>query len=75
MKAIVYESWGPPSSLQLREIPSPVPGPKQVPVRASAAAVSFADPSMVSGKYRPEQEFLVLPSGKFSVDVIALDSD
>ena len=72
MKAIVCEAWGPPSSLQLRELPSPVPGPGQVLVRTRVAAVNFPDALMVAGKYQFKPEFPFSPGGEFSGEVIAV---
>lgn len=72
MKAIVCQEWGPPSSLQLLDLPSPVPGPGQVLVRTRAAAVNFPDALIVAGKYQAKPEFPFSPGGEFSGEVIAL---
>ena len=75
MKAIVCESWGPPSSLQLRDLPSPVPGPKQVLVRTRVAAVNFPDALRVAGKYQYKPEFPFSPGGELSGEIIAVGSE
>lgn len=75
MKAIVCESWGPPSSLQLRELPSPVPGPRQVLVRTRVAAVNFPDALMVAGKYQFKPEFPFSPGGEFSGDILQVGNE
>ena len=75
MKAIVCEAWGPPSSLQLRELPSPVPGPKQVLVRTRVAAVNFPDALMVAGKYQFKPEFPFSPGGELSGEIIGVGSE
>ena len=75
MKAIVCEAWGPPSSLQLRDMPSPMPGPKQVLVRTRAAAVNFPDALIVAGKYQHRPEFPFSPGGELSGEVIAVGGD
>lgn len=75
MKAILCESWGPPSSLRLRDLPSPVPGPKQVLVRTRVAAVNFPDALMVAGKYQFKPEFPFSPGGELSGEIIALGSE
>ena len=72
MKAIVCDAWGPPSSLQLRELPSPVPGPAQVLVRTCVAAVNFPDALMVAGKYQHKPAFPFSPGGELSGEIIAL---
>jgi len=75
MKAIVCEAWGIPSSLQLRDLPSPVPGPKQVRVRTRVAAVNFPDVLMVAGKYQVKPEFPFSPGGELSGEIIAVGSE
>lgn len=75
MKAILCESWGPPSSLRLRELPSPVPGPKQVLVRTRVAAVNFPDALMVAGRYQFKPEFPFSPGGEFSGEIIAVGAE
>ncbi|MEO8367242.1 MAG: NADPH:quinone oxidoreductase family protein [Pseudoxanthomonas sp.] len=75
MKAILCESWGAPSSLQLRELPSPVPGPKQVLVRTRVAAVNFPDALIVAGKYQFKPEFPFSPGGELSGEIIAVGAD
>jgi NADPH:quinone reductase-like Zn-dependent oxidoreductase len=43
VKAIVFERYGPPEVLQLREIPTPTPGEREVLLRIRAASVNAAD--------------------------------
>ena len=75
MKAIVCETWGPPSSLQLRDLPSPVPGPAQVLVRTRVAAVNFPDALIVAGKYQFKPELPFSPGGELSGEIIAVGSE
>jgi len=75
MKAIVCEAWGPPSSLQLRDMPSPVPGPKQVAVRTRVAAVNFPDALIVAGKYQAKPPFPFSPGGELSGEIIAIGEE
>lgn len=75
MKAIVCEAWGPPSSLQLRDLPSPTPGPTQVLVRTKAAAVNFPDALIIAGKYQHRPDFPFSPGGELSGDIIAVGGD
>lgn len=74
MKAIVCESWGTPSALQLRDLPSPVPGPTQVLVRTRVAAVNFPDALIIAGKYQFKPEFPFSPGGELSGEIIAVGS-
>jgi NADPH:quinone reductase len=75
MKAIVCESWGPPSSLQLRDLPSPVPGPAQVCVRTRVAAVNFPDALIVAGKYQAKPAFPFSPGGELSGEIMTVGSE
>ncbi len=75
MKAIVCDAWGPPSSLQLRELPSPVPGPQQVLVRTRVAAVNFPDALIVAGKYQFKPELPFSPGGELSGEIIAVGDE
>ena len=68
MKAIVYERYGPPDVLELREVDKPVVGDDQVLVRVHATSVNPVDwhimtgaPYMVrmmAGVLKPKSEFL-----------------
>lgn len=75
MKAIVCDAWGPPSSLELRDMPSPVPGPKQVLVRTRVAAVNFPDALIVAGKYQFKPDFPFSPGGELSGEIIAIGAE
>ena len=75
MKAIVCDAWGPPSSLQLRDLPSPVPGPKQVLVKTRVAAVNFPDALIVAGKYQAKPDFPFSPGGELSGEIIAVGAE
>jgi len=50
MKAVVCHSYGPPSLLQIEDLPVPTPTGQQVLVRVHAAAINDYDWSMVRGK-------------------------
>ena len=51
MKAIVYESYGGPEVLELREIPKPEPGRKDLLIRVRAVEVTKSDCEMRSFRY------------------------
>lgn len=50
MKAIVCEKYGPPRTLQLKEITKPSPAAKEVLIRVEATAINDFDWSFVRGK-------------------------
>ncbi|MEM9920557.1 MAG: NADPH:quinone oxidoreductase family protein [Bacteroidota bacterium] len=52
MKAIRCHSFGPPSALQLDELPDLTPGPKQVVIDVKACGVNFPDTLIIQGKYQ-----------------------
>lgn len=60
MKAVVCRQYGPPDSLVVEDLPSPVAGRGQVVVSVKACGVNFPDALIIQGKYqsRPEMPFI-----------------
>jgi NADPH2:quinone reductase len=52
MKAVLCRSFGPPESLVVEDIPSPVPGPGEVVISVKAASVNFPDVLIIQNKYQ-----------------------
>ena len=65
MKAIVYDRFGPPEVLQLKEVPVPRPESDQVLVRMKATAVNPVDYKFRQGILKPVTRFKlpVIPGG------------
>jgi NADPH:quinone reductase-like Zn-dependent oxidoreductase len=53
VKAIANDRYGPPSALELRELPRPEPGPDGILVRVQAAAINPADFHILRGSPLP----------------------
>ena len=52
-RAVLCEGWGPPESLQLREVPCAAPpGRGRITIAVEAASVNFPDVLMIAGKYQ-----------------------
>lgn len=52
MRAIVYTKYGPPDSLEFREVPKPAPGDSEVLIRVHAAAINPLDSHQMRGHVR-----------------------
>lgn len=51
MKAVLCKQYGPPESLVVEEIASPLPGPGQVVVEVHASAANFPDTLAIQGRF------------------------
>jgi NADPH2:quinone reductase len=52
MKAMLCRQYGPPQSLVLEDVPSPIPGHGQVVVAAHACSVNFPDTLIIENRYQ-----------------------
>jgi NADPH2:quinone reductase len=66
MKALLCEAFGPIDTLVVKNIPSPVPGPKQMLIEVRAAAVNFPDALMVQGLYQVKPPLPFTPGAEIS---------
>lgn len=75
MKACLCKTFGPPSNLNVEELPEPVAGPGDVIVRVKACALNFFDTLIIEGKYQYKPEMPFSPSAEFSGVVETVGSD
>src|SRR5215471_5911941 len=52
MRAVLCKSYGPPETLVVEDVPSPVPGPGEVVIAVRAASVNFPDVLIIQNKYQ-----------------------
>lgn len=76
MIAAVISRFGPPEVLELREVPTPEPGPHEVLVRVHASALNRADVLQRIGRYpAPPGWPTDIPGLEFAGEVAAAGSD
>jgi NADPH:quinone reductase-like Zn-dependent oxidoreductase len=66
LKSLLSRAPGGPETLELAELPDPVPGPGQLLVRVRACAINYPDVLIIEDKYqfRPERPFA--PGGEIA---------
>jgi NADPH:quinone reductase len=52
MRAVLCKAYGPPESLVVEEVESPVPGPGEVVISVKASGVNFPDVLIIQNKYQ-----------------------
>src|SRR4051812_27405264 len=73
MRAVVITRPGDPDVLELREVPAPVPGNREVLVRVRASALNRADLLQRQGKYpAPAGSPADIPGMEFAGEVVTL---
>jgi NADPH2:quinone reductase len=66
MKAVLCKAWGPPETLVVEEVPSPVPGKGRVLVAVRAAGVNFPDLLIIQNKYQLKPELPFSPGSEIA---------
>ena len=66
MRAVVCKQFGPPESLVVEDVPSPVPGPGEVVVSMRAASVNFPDVLIIQNKYQVKPTLPFTPGSEMS---------
>jgi NADPH:quinone reductase len=75
MKALVCTEFGPPDRLQVLDLPSPVPGPRQVVVAMHAASVNFPDVLIIENKYQFKPPLPFSPGSELAGVITAVGSE
>jgi len=72
MKAIVCKSLDGPGSLEMADLPEPMPGEGEVAIGVSAVSLNFFDTLMVRGKYQYRPELPFSPGGEVAGTVLRI---
>src|SRR4051794_11714377 len=72
MKAVVCRKHGPPESLVIEELPSPVAAAGEAVIAVEAASVNFPDVLIIQGKYQVKPPLPFSPGCELSGTVQAL---
>ena len=72
MKAVLCKQFGPPESLVVEDLPSPVPGAGEVVVSMRAASLNFPDVLIIQNKYQAKPALPFSPGAEFSGVVSAV---
>jgi NADPH2:quinone reductase len=64
MRAVLCKQFGPPSSLVVEDVPSPVAGPGRLVVSVKACGVNFPDTLIIQGQYQFKPELPFSPGGE-----------
>jgi NADPH2:quinone reductase len=70
----VHQLGDPASVLQIEEVETPEPGPGQVRIRVSAAALNFADDLLCRGKYQEHPDLPFTPGMEVAGKIVATGS-
>jgi NADPH2:quinone reductase len=66
MRAVLCTQYGPPTSLVLEDMPSPVPGPGEVVITMMAASLNFPDVLIIENKYQFKPPLPFSPGSELS---------
>ena len=61
MRALICRAWGDIDTLELAEVPAPVPGAGEVLIDVVSSSANFADSIMVAGNYQTKPAFPFAP--------------
>lgn len=66
MKAVLCKQFGPPESLVVEDVPSPVPGKGEVVVSMRAASLNFPDVLIIQNKYQFKPDLPFSPGSELA---------
>jgi len=72
VKAVLCKQYGPPDTLVIEDVESPVPGPGEVVVSMHAASVNFPDVLIIQNKYQIKPPLPFSPGSELSGIVKAI---
>lgn len=72
MKALLCERHGPAEDLVIRDLPEPSPGPGEVVVAVTAAALNFFDTLIIRGRYQTKPAFPFSPCAECAGTIAAI---
>ena len=75
MRALVVDRLGDPSVLQIKELPTPDPGPADVLIKVGATSVNFPDVLMLSAGYQHKPELPFVPGMEGAGTIAAVGSE
>ena len=75
MRGVYVHDWTPFEQLQLEELPTPQPGPRELRIRIQAAGMSFATSLVVQGKYQRKPPLPFVPGTEVAGLVAEIGSE
>lgn len=72
MKALLCEHHGPAEELAIRDLPEPAPGPGEVVVAVTAAALNFFDTLIIQNRYQTKPALPFSPSAECAGTIAAI---
>ena len=72
MKALICESYGPPETLRIVDLPDPAPGKGEALVEVRYAGLNFFDLLVIENKYQAKPPLPFSPGAEFSGRIAAL---
>jgi NADPH:quinone reductase-like Zn-dependent oxidoreductase len=61
MRALVFDEYGPPEVLEVKEVPKPTPGPHDLLIQVVAAGLNAVDYKIRRGEFKRNQSLPIIP--------------